>query len=268
MQWIVTDPRGPEEIVAHHGAECRRLLGGRDWRDLVEPVADSRPARRLDVYAESVVARLEEALADTYEAVQRVLGEPPFRALTRRYLTALPPHHYDLSRAGDGLPEHLARDPLCDELPFLPDLARLERAVRVAFHAEPAPALGPADLAGLQPERLARAGLVLQDHVEGLRSRWPQRSLRDLRDVADAEVSLRVVDNPEDAIVYRAGLDVVVRAPEPGELACLEALRAGQPLERALADAVADGADASGVQAIFAGWAASGLVVRVVDARD
>jgi hypothetical protein len=265
LQWIVTDPRGAETLVLDHAEECRRRLGGRAWQDWVAPVADGRPERRLDVYAEGFVARLADALAESYEAVHWLLGAERFRALTRRYLAAHPPHHYDLAQAGAALPEHLANDPLTVELPFLPDLARLERAVMRAFHAELAPALTAADLAGFDAERLAGARLVLQEYVAGLRSAWPIRSLRELRGVPLDEISLRVLDDPQEAIVHRAGLGVVVRDPEPGELACLDALRAGATLEEALGAAAAAGADARVLDALFARWAASGVVVDVVE---
>jgi hypothetical protein len=260
---MVTDPRGPEALVERHEEECRRRLGGRDWRDLVAPVAGPQAARRIEVYAEGFLARLEDALGATYEAVVRVLGPRRQRTLVRRYAAAHPPRHYDLARAGDRLPEHLEVDPLAAELPFLPDLARLERAAAAAFHAEVASPVTAAELAALDPDRLARARLVLQEHVTGLRSAWPVRSLRDLRGVPDEAVSLPVVGCPEDAIVHRAGLDVVVREPEPGELACLEALRVGAPFGEALERALAAGADAAGVQSLFARWTANGLVVSV-----
>lgn len=150
--------------------------------------------------------------------------------------------------------------------PFVPDLALLERAVMRAFHADLAPALTGADLAGLDAERLAGTRLVLQEHVAGLRSAWPIRSLRELRGVPLDVISLRVLDDPQEAIVHRAGLDVVVRDREPGELACLDALRAGATLEEALGGAAAAGDDARVLDALFARWAAGGVVVRVVEA--
>ncbi len=82
---------------------------------------------RWQVYACGYVARLVDALAGEHPATRRILGEDAFGSLVSRYVLACPPRSHDLAHAGERLPRFLESDPLTARLPFLPDLATLER---------------------------------------------------------------------------------------------------------------------------------------------
>ena len=160
---------------------------------------------RWHVYAHGYVARLVEALEADYPAVRRILGAKPFAALAERYVRAFPPRSFDLGRAGDLLPEHLSVDPIAVALPFLPDLARLERCVAEAFVAADAEPLTWEALLGESPETVAELPLVLAPGVALLPSRWPIVSLWRTRTEADEDVAVDLERNPETALVFRRG---------------------------------------------------------------
>jgi len=90
---------------------------------------------RLHIYAGGYPARLEEALHESFPAVAHVLGDGAFHGLVRRYIAAVPLRSYNLNDVGAELPRFLEADELTKDLPFLPDLARLEGHVARAFHA-------------------------------------------------------------------------------------------------------------------------------------
>src|SRR5262249_22511848 len=104
---------------------------------------------------------------------------------------------FDLARAGDLLPLYLERDAFGRQLPFLPDLARLERRVAEAFVAPDAALLTAADLRGSTPDEVARLPLRLAPGAAVVRSDYPLFDLwicRTERD--DGAVSIELAGRP------------------------------------------------------------------------
>ena len=91
---------------------------------------------RWHIYSSGYLTRLVEALENDYSALARVVGPGPFGSLIQRYVAAHPPRSFDLRYAGDRLATFLEQDPLTGDLPFLPDLARLEWLLAEAFVAK------------------------------------------------------------------------------------------------------------------------------------
>ncbi len=178
---------------------------------------------RWDVYTSGYVTRVVEALENDYPALARILGEGPFRSLTARYLAACPPRSFNLGRAGDRLARFLEQDPLTAELPFLPDLARLEWALAEAFVAADVEPLLWSDLAALGPEAAADSPLALRPGTALLRSAWPVRDVWSCKDRPDDEISVDVEGRPSIVLVHRRGLDVRCRVVDDVEARVVEA---------------------------------------------
>ncbi len=182
---------------------------------------------RWHVYSSGYLARLFEAVENDYPALRRILGEGPFHSLVARYVRQCPPRSYDVGRVGDRLAGFLEADALTRDLPFLPDLARLEWAFAEAFVASDEPPLRWQDLSALAPEDVADLPLFLHPSVTLVRSPWPVFELRDCHDLPDDAVSIPVQGRPVNALVYRRGLEVVRRAVGDDEAKLLSRLRNG-----------------------------------------
>lgn len=127
-------------------------------------------AARLDIYANMYFFRILDVLRDAYPKTASILGEVPFHNLITDYLIACPPAHPSIGRAGDRLPDFLARHPLGIENPTLAPLARLELAY-VHLHDGPdAATLTAGDLKKLSPGDLAARPLRLIPCHQILRS--------------------------------------------------------------------------------------------------
>jgi hypothetical protein len=188
---------------------------------LEPPAATS--AARFDVYREGYELRLAGVIENDYPAVARILGEGPFRNLIHRYLARFPPHSHDVGRAGDHLARHLENDPLSENLPFLPELARFEAALSagvVARDVEPWTRVAIAALG----EALLDRPLAWAPGAAFLRSRWPLGDLWQLRDQADEDIELQVDGRPTDVVVFRHGLRVLWREVSSDEAAFLAAI--------------------------------------------
>ena len=201
------------------------------------PAGIARP-ERFAVYRNNVVVGLIEALAAAYPATRALVGERFFKAMAGVYVRAEPPTSPVLILYGAGFPAFIESFPPAGRLPFLADVARLERLWLMAYHgAEAAPV--PLDaLARLPETALADARLALHPTVGLIVSRHPVAALWAANTGRGAHegVDLRRV---EAALVLRPHDRVEVHVLDPGEVAFVAALRAGRALGAAAEAALA-----------------------------
>lgn len=216
-------------------------------------------ADRLAVYEGGHRARLVEALANDYPALQRVLGEAAFASLTVRYERRFPSTSHDLGRLGRHLARFLEADPLTRDLPFLPDLARLEWALAEAFVAADEAPVTWAALAALGPDAVADRVLRLKAGTALVRSAWPVSEIWRLRDRTDAEVDLAVEGRPEAVVIHREGLELRIRAVSESEARLLAAAAEGVRLS----DLATEDAAAPALVAAFRALVSAGIFVDV-----
>ncbi|MCK1710296.1 MULTISPECIES: DNA-binding domain-containing protein [unclassified Bradyrhizobium] len=199
---------------------------------------DGRSAgRRYDVYRNNVTVSLIEALAAIYPAVQRITGPDFFRAMARCHIRKSPPTSPLLFDYGRDFPAFIESYEHARELPWLADVARIERGWLDAYHARDAAPLSPAQLAAIAPERLADLVLIPHPATGIVRSKFSAVTIfaanRDTTPVERIDGS-----TPEDALITRAEFDVVVRHLPPGGAVFAASLMSGRPLGEAAASAL------------------------------
>lgn len=220
-------------------------------------------AQRLAVYAHGYRARLRQALEDVYPALRHLLGETEFSTLAAAYAARHPSRHYNLSRAGERVPEFLAGWTLTSRLPFLPDLAALERLVSRAFHAPERPPRDLSGLAGLSPGDWEQLRFTFQPSVGVLSSAWPVLDLWQARAQPRDAIDIKVDGRAQAVLVYRQGVEVTCEAIEPSLYALLSRTLEGAPLGEACAHAVAQApVEPSAIQAWFTRWGSRGLIAE------
>lgn len=212
-------------------------------------------AVRLGVYRNNVATSLVGVLADTCPVVAQLVGDEFFAAMARRYIREDPPASPVMTDYGDGFAAWIARFAPAAALPYLPDMARLERARVRAFHAADATPAAPVQLARaladpltLPHRRLRLApsvSVVISDHA--VVSLWAahQREGRE-RDDAIGRVDLA---RPEAAIVLRDTDDVLVLPIAPAEARLVARCQGGRALGAALAST--PGADLTAALALL-----------------
>jgi hypothetical protein len=196
-------------------------------------------AKRYNVYRNNVTVSLINALAATFPATQRITGTDFFRAMARFHVRATPPTSPLLFEYGHDFPDFIERYEYTRAMPWLADVARIERAWLDSYHAADAEPLTPQALASIPPEQLADIVLTPHPATRVLRSRFPAVSIfaanRNGSPASPIEVS-----GPEDALVTRPGLEVTVRHLPPGGAIFLLRLVEGETLGAAAAAAFAD----------------------------
>ena len=104
------------------------------------------------VYRNTTPNALIEALAASYPVTFCLVGEEAFAILALDFAKRRPPAHPVLLDYGAGFPHFLAAQPwIAEELPYLHDVAEIERLRAEAHIAADAPALDLSDLACLDP---------------------------------------------------------------------------------------------------------------------
>lgn len=222
---------------------------------------DGTPApRRFAVYRNNVIVGLVNAVSGSFPAVKQIVGEEFFDALARAYVTAEPPRSPVLMEYGGSFPDFIAGFAPAASLPYLPDVARIERAWREAYHAAEAVALSPRDLAGVREEDLERLVLKLHPSLRILKSDYPVLKIWRMNTSDEPIVPVDFSVGGEDTLIVRPEAEVIVRRLPAGGYAFVEAFAAGKTLGEAAAAGIAadDGFDLS---ANIAGLIDSGAVV-------
>lgn len=191
------------------------------------------------IYRDNVFTCLGRALAEAHPVVERLVGERFFRHAASQYIAQHPSRSGDLNEFGEHFSGFLRDFPPTRELPYLPDVARLEWLCRRALlAADPAP-LDRARLALLPAERYAELRLEIHPSVSLLASDWPVHRIWQVNQpgwTGDAFVDLRL--GGVKLAVKRAGhrIELLPLAPGEWEFLCSFAgrLSFGEACDRAL----------------------------------
>ena len=197
-----------------------------------------RADRRYDVYRNNVTVSLIDALAAVYPAVQRITGVEFFRAMARFHVRAAPPRSPLLFEYGREFPAFVSSYEYARSMPWLGDVAAIERAWLDAYHAADAAPLSADGFGSVPLERLADAVFITHPATRIVRSRFAAVTIfaanRGEGPVEPIDASV-----PEDALITRPDAEIVVRHLPEGGAVFLRALMAGQPLGEAAAAALA-----------------------------
>ena len=216
-------------------------------------------AMRLGIYTDAYAARLIDVLAETFPAVQAVLGQGLFARLVGEFARQHPSRFRSARHYGEELSQWLTTQLTGVRAQGIADLARFEWTVASAFDAADQAALAPASLAGVAP------------------AQWPQLrftyapSLRRLSVASNCVAwwKFACADAPRPSrwratgsqqwLVWRQELAVFYRRLSRAESQALDAGLAGATFGQ-LCEQLATPAVAA---AMLQGWFNSGLIIGV-----
>lgn len=204
----------------------------------------SDPARRFAVYRNNVICSLIDALADAFPVTQALVGEGFFRAMANVFVRQAPPRSVRLADYGERLAEFIEGFAPARSVPYLADMARLERLRVQAFHAADADPVSPEQVAQVlaDPDRLPGLRVTPHPSLGILRSRYAVVSLwaahQGLGELMRVNPAV-----PESALVVRTGLEVQIIALPPGGEVLASSLMGGLTLGEAAALAASSSTD-------------------------
>jgi hypothetical protein len=208
---------------------------GADRADLVAAVAgDTIPAAaRLGVYRHHVFESLGTALAATFPTVQALVGTDFFRSLARAFVGHALPVQPVLAEYGADFPVFIADYAPARDLPYLADVARLDWALNLAFHAPIEDRLQAADLSTVPAERLPSLSIALAVGSVLVSSRYPLDRIWEISQPGAASETVDLNSGASNLLVLRRLDDAAFVSLSAGEAAFMAALTAGMSLERA-----------------------------------
>lgn len=207
---------------------------------LVGPDGEPSP-KRFSVYRNNVVVGLTEALKSNFPAVTRIVGEEFFDAMARVFVASEPPTSPILLDYGAGFANFISEFEPAASLPYLPDVARLERAWLEAYHAAEAIPLTPEALTFIPGDRTADLTFSVHPSLRLIWSRFPILTIWQMNVGDGVPGPVDFAAGGEDVLLVRPAAEVEVRAMPPGGYEFVEALRLGQSLTGAMK--IALGAD-------------------------
>jgi Putative DNA-binding domain len=228
-----------EEELASYAARFAAALidPARATPALVSGPNGKAAVRRYNVYRNNVTVSLIDALAAVYPAVQRITGVEFFRAMARFHVRATPPTSPLLFDYGRDFLAFIETYEFARTMPWLADVARIERAWLDAYHAADAAPLSTDALALVPPERLADVVFTAHPATRIVRSHFSAVTIfaANRGEGVSGQID---AGTPEDALVTRPEMEVVVRQLPEGGAVFLTGLMSGQTLGVAAASAL------------------------------
>jgi Putative DNA-binding domain len=253
---LITAPDGVAEGIAADAAaiDADKLVAGDERIDAVD---------RLSIYANAYFYRLLDVLKEDFPAILAVAGPAQFHNLITGYLVEYPPGEPSLLHAGKYLANYISDTQASDHLPFLADLAQLERALIESFHAPEAPVLDRAAMQSVSPEEWPALRLRFHPSVRLIRASWR------VDEIVDAVAQEAEVPAPAAGdftfVVWRMRAQVRYRVADRAEAVALNLIEAGTDFASicgAIADAVIPEDSAQLINRLFACWVGDGLLRR------
>lgn len=188
---------------------------------------DGMPApKRFSVYRNNIIVSLKEAMNDGFPAVASLVGTAFFAAMSDIYIRQNPPKSPILALYGLDFPKFIAEFEPAASLPYLTDVARLEFALRLAYHCADST---PVEAQAFTNANVLSATLSFAPTVSAIRSDYPITQIR-----AAALGGQQPTGGAEDVLITRPELDPIATAFPSGTAAIIDALQAGLPFGEAI----------------------------------
>ncbi len=197
------------------------------------------PASRFAVYRNNVHSSLINALADSYPVTQQLVGDGFFRAMAGMYVQAYPPTSPLLNEYGSDLADFIQGFAPAANVPYLADVARLERLRINAYHAADTPVADPQTVINQlqQLPSLGHVRLRLHPSVTTLQSNYAVVAIWAAHQTTDSIARLDPWHG-QSALILRNGLEVEVFCIDSGCVTFINSLNNDWPLEMAMAYAL------------------------------
>jgi hypothetical protein len=207
-----------------------------------------------------VAGNAHNALANTYPVVAKIVGAEFFEGLAREYLKLYPSRSGDLNEYGGELAQFVAEFSHTRDLPYLPDIARLEWLVHRAHYAADTQPFDATKLAAIDADAWSGLRPMLAPACGLLASRWPLARLWEVhQDDYVGEFTVDLDAGPSRVLVRRPRYRVEVVTVSAGENLFLQSALRGDTVAAALAAAFECDAEFDFTKALAA-WVATGVI--------
>jgi hypothetical protein len=218
------------------------------------------PAARFDIYCNSVLANLRNALHAVFPVVVRLTGESFFDQASTRFARQIPSRSGDLHRYGEEFAEFLAGYAPARTLVYLADVARLEWRWHTAFHAADAPPFDIQSLSQVAPADYPQLCFDFQPPLHLIHSNFPILRIWEANSRVDAPAEdISLAEGADSLMVYRRNYDVEIAKLSAAEFTLATALHARETFGAAIEQTLSICADFD-PSPVLQRWAMSGII--------
>lgn len=175
--------------------------------------------KRFNVYRNNIIVGLVDALGTGFPATKALVGDAFFDAMAAEFARSSPPASPLMPEYGLDFPAFIAAFPPAQSLPYLADVARIESAMRRAYHA--------ADVSPVAPQALTDPTVLSQrwhfaPAVRWLSSAYPAEDIR--RAALGAQ---QTTHTAQDVLITRPEYDPIVTPFPRGTASLVDAMASG-----------------------------------------
>jgi len=231
-------PAGGETLAGHQQHFAAAMFSHAHDAPVLAAVRAPHAQHRLALYRGNLSASWHKVLLNAYPVIAQLVGEEFFTALAREYGRAHPSTDGDLNRFGAHFASFLQAFPHTQDLPYLPDMARLEWLIYRAHFAESAPPLMPKAMA-MAPEAFEAAHAHMHPAAALFESQWAIVEMWQAHQPGSAELPQEIA-SASYALVSRPQWRALVTPLTCASAAALKALQDGASMGAALDAAFAE----------------------------
>ncbi|MEP3639115.1 MAG: DNA-binding domain-containing protein [Paracoccaceae bacterium] len=182
---------------------------------------------RFSVYRNNVTVALLDALHKGFPILHKLVGTDRFTSLLRAFIQAHPPSDPRMMFYGQAMPEFLETFAPLEHIGYLPDIARLECALRASYHAAEAKPITATLLTNLRETQ----SMVFAPSLKLVQSHWP---LWDIWHFNTDKNAAKPREIQQDVLITRRLFDPTPHALSKGGGIWMTHLMSGSPLGLAL----------------------------------
>jgi len=204
--------------------QAREPSNLKHWRD-------AETSHRFGIYRNNFSHSLIEALQDIFPVCCALTGADFFRAMARDYVYQSPPSSPVLVHYGEHFAHFIEGFGPARALPYLADIARLERLWLSSYHSADSQPMSVEQLAALlqQPEQLQQARLKLAPACQWLVSDFAALSIWQAHQPgSDIRLGELTLNSREVVLLTRPALEVQLQLIEADAAVFLSRVRQGQ----------------------------------------
>ncbi|MEJ2360671.1 MAG: DNA-binding domain-containing protein [Gammaproteobacteria bacterium] len=193
----------------------------------------------LEVYRNNVFTNLREALRTLFPVINKLVGEAFFNYTTEHFIHDYPSPAGDLNQYGGDFAEFLTAFEPASSLVYLPDVARLEWAIHLVYHARNAAELDRQRLSLIPPGEYGDLRFKLNPACRLVQSAYPVNDIWQVNQpdyAGDPRVELD--KGGVSLLVARHGDHIVLDPLTAGETAFLSTIARHEPFSRACTQAM------------------------------
>ena len=188
------------------------------------------PENRMKVYRNNVMKSLTGAVTAVYPIIEKLTGAEFLKTAVTKYVTENPPDQGNLNFYGATFADFLENYEPARDLPYLPDLARMEWAWECATLADDDTPMKPETLQTVPEHETPTLRLKPRASVHLIESAFPLDRIVDFCRTERPEGTLNIGMGGAKLMIFRPEFQAQMRKLGGGEFVFLRTLRDGNDL--------------------------------------